>query len=162
MNRIIFNPPRPELTDEMRYAAALEFARDNPTVQVGIQAKQIAKEIAACDVDCWTNAYELAKELESYHDWDVGADTVATLDNYDIYLRKHLKAAEKQWAEDNNIQPPFPIGTVVQFYGRRTGEITSISKYDAAAYEIKEEGKPENYRAIVKFENCLLPEKGDK
>lgn len=159
MNQIQFDPPRPECTAEIIRVAALEFSQANPGIQEEMGTDEIAADLAK---HCYrfNDGYELARNLEEYEGWDIDTITVGLLDSFDSYLSKHIKFLEEKWQQDNDIKPPFAIGTIVQCRhgGTSTGEISGISRYSVAAYEIKIPGEPENSRAIVKFEDCWLHE----
>jgi len=90
-------------------------------------------------------------------------DLVETLDSYSTYLHHRLERAKKQWAEENNIQPPYPVGSRVRSllqWNNITGTITGISQHHAACYEVKKDGsEPDGTtRRIIEFEAVELLE----
>ncbi|GGO89184.1 hypothetical protein GCM10011348_46340 [Marinobacterium nitratireducens] len=143
----MFNPPRPTVTDEIVREAAAEIAE-----KLGGSVDDIVKEYSYP-----MDGYELAKELEKWHYWNIGRDDIDTLDEVDFRVSDLLKKAQQEWAEAHNIQPPFPVGTRVMCRSRRnTGVIDSICDHSPAAYLIKADGhddEKDGYsRWVCKFE----------
>ena len=138
-------PTRPVVTEDMIRQAAEVVA-----TRLSANAEDIVSEYSYP-----MDGFELAKELMKWHNWDVSRDDLDILDEVDSLVEALLKEAEKQWFEQNNIQPPLPIGTHITL-----GEITGIYEYDVARYEVKELGQDgdENLlgRRIIKFEDAEL------
>ena len=135
---------RPKLTQELIAATATAFAARN-----GWDADQAADLARVCRSENM-DGYELAKELERVCYWMPNAQDVETLDNFGCDLREAHREACAAWARDNNVQPPLPIGTMTT-----RGEITGISKYSPASYEIRKPGDTEpTRRYIVRFEDA--------
>lgn len=165
VNRIVFNPPRPQINDEIKYTAALKLAKDNPELNEELSPEEIATIIVEIAVDCCSrDGYYLAKKLDDVYMWDIDAQSVEILDNYDHLVDAELKKAQKEWVKTNNIQPPFSIGTKVTFkwcYEKHVGVIEKISDFDPAFYLIKTDLKTESKTiTYVKkaFEDCWLAE----
>ena len=165
VNRIVFNPPRPQINDEIKYTAALKLAKDNPELNEELSPEEIATIIVEIAADCCSrDGYYLATELDDVYMWDIDAHSVEILDNYDHLVDAQLKKAQKEWVKTNNIQPPFSIGTKVTFkwcYEEHVGVIEKISDFDPAFYLIKTDLKTESKTiTYVKkaFEDCWLAE----
>lgn len=165
INRVVFNPPRPQINDEIKYTAALKLAKDNPELNEELSPEEIATIIVEIAADCCSrDGYYLAKELDDVYMWDIDAQSVEILDNYDHLVDAELKKAQKEWVKTNNIQPPFSIGTKVTFkwcYEEHVGVIEKISDFDPASYLIKTDLKTESETiTYVKkaFEDCWLAE----
>jgi len=114
-------------------------------------AKDLAKMSRNAD------GYEIAKELDSWHHWDCSKEMIDYLDNYGYAVSKLVEKAEAEWAKQNNIQPPVPVGERVSF-GEETGVITGISEWGAAKYLVARDDDPEAHtethrRRIVNFED---------
>lgn len=134
---------RPKVTPEMIAQAAQKLASENGWDSE--QVDDVAKHWRRC-----MNGYELAKELDTYCGWEIDVSDVEALDCIDSEVRGIHRAACWEWAKEHNVQPPLPIGTMTT-----RGEITGISKYDAAAYLIRENGEiNESRRLIVLFEDA--------
>ena len=156
---IIYDPPRPILNDDIKQAAAVNFVREHSNIQDQFDLVDLAFDIAeAHGTSMLMDDYELAKKLEDHFNWQINAQTVASLDDVSVYMRKRLREEERLWVKNHNIQPPFAIGTVVMFQhgGMFAGTITGISEHEPATYLIQKPGEPENCRAVVKFEDCWL------
>lgn len=101
------------------------------------------------------DGYELAKDLENYCCWEVSRQQLDELDEVEGNVNVLLLAAEKRWAEENNIQPPFPIGAMTTI-----GVITDVFEYRPATYLIKVHGQIDSpisrSRRVVKFEDVVL------
>ena len=135
---------RPKLTTELIAATAAAFAARN-----GWDADQAADLARVCRSDNM-DGYELAKALERVCYWMPTAQDVETLDNFGCDLREEHREACAAWARDNNVQPPLPIGAMTT-----RGEITGISTYSPASYEIRKPGDTEpTRRYIVCFEDA--------
>ncbi len=161
MQKIIYDPPRPILNDDIKQAAAVNFMKANSNIQDEFDLVDLAFDIAeAHGTSMLMDGYELAKKLEDHFNWQIDAQTVASLDDVSVYMRKRLQEEERLWVKNHNIQPPFAIGTVVvcRHGGILVGTITGIAEHEPAAYLIQIPGEPENSRAVVKFEDCWLGE----
>ena len=161
MQKIIYDPPRPILNDDIKQAAAVNFMKANSNIQDEFDLVDLAFDIAeAHGTSMLMDGYELAKKLEDHFYWQIDAQTVADLDNVSFYMRKQLQQEECLWVKNHNIQPQFAIGTVVvcRHGGILVGTITGISEHEPATYLIQIPGEPENSRAVVKFEDCWLGE----
>lgn len=135
---------RPAVTDEM-IEHALEVAADELSIDFDTLQNAYAYP---------TDGFELALELHSSHGIDIKRDDVDVLDAIDVNVECQHKALCKQWFEENNIQPPFPVGTEIE-----EGEITDIYEYEVAVYEVKVRGwKDDGSRRLIKFEDAKLPE----
>lgn len=102
------------------------------------------------------DGYHLARELDRYGGWDCNLDMAETLDGWSAACDEEIKAAQKEWAEANNIQPPFPVGArVVARWGGEDhpGTIENISTYDVARYGVKRDGETGNWLMVVNFED---------
>lgn len=151
--------PRPKYSNEIALAAAKKLAAElakedlieSGTVEAS--AQDIAKYARP-----YADGYEIARELEKFAWWECDLQIAETLDGWSSIVRSHIEAAEKEWAERNNIQPPFPCGTRVSLNSQETGTITEIYKYGAAKYCIAIDGDPDansskQARRIVNFED---------
>lgn len=135
---------RPIVNDEMKMAAARELA-----AKMGLgenSAEDIAQEYRH-----HMDGFALAKALDKWCSWDTSREEMEALDEMDVLVGKALKAAERQWFADNNIQPPFPIGTQIT-----RGLITGIYEHDIGRYLVKENGcTKEGRHLIIKFEDAV-------
>lgn len=134
---------RPKITRDLIAAAAATFC-----AHVGWDEQQAADlaHVAYAHMD----GYELAKALESSRYWSPTAQDVDTLDSFSHEIYEAHRQACAAWARDNNVQPPLPIGTMTT-----RGEITGISTYSPASYEIRKPGDTEpTRRYIVAFEDA--------
>ena len=135
---------RPKLTKELITATAAAFCERN-----GWDAEQAADLAGVCRSE-HMDGYELAKALEQRCYWSPTAMDVETLDTFSADLREALREARISWAHDNNVQPPFPVGTMTT-----RGEITGIYDHDGACYEIRKPGDANpTRRYIVPFEDA--------
>lgn len=139
--------PRPKVTDEMiRDVASTVLKKIYPA------DSDTAIENAAADIvrhySYPMDGYELALELNRYG-WDVSRDEMEELDAVDWHIRDALKEAEEQWFAASPMEPPFPIGAEIT-----RGLITGIYEYGPARYLVKEPGKSDSSRLIVKFEDA--------
>ena len=156
----MFNPPRPAINDEIVRKAAKTFTDEEFTclpddIEQTDSINHLVKHYAE-----HKTGYELAKDLELMEGWEIDADTVSVLDDFDDYVWNELKVSEKEWVENNNIRPPFEIRTEVEYLFDKcwkTGVITGIYQHRPACYTIKENGwddeKDGHVRNVVKWEH---------
>ena len=140
---------RPKITRELIAAAARKFCELEGWTEM--QAEDLARVCYSPHM----NGYDLAKDLDNLRGWSPTAQDVETLDNFKGYLREAHKQECIVWARDNNVIPPFPIGTMTT-----QGEIVGIFAHDVACYEMrKPDGLDPSWRYIVRFEDaCAAPE----
>ncbi|OFN62603.1 hypothetical protein [Eikenella sp. HMSC061C02] len=165
--KITYNPPRPSVNYEIKLQAAFEFLQAHPDIEPE-RVNQHSIEHMADDIAMHStissDGYELAKELDTRAGWEnIDMDLVETLDSYSMYLHHRLEREKKQWAAENNIQPPYPVGSRVRSllqWNNITGTITGISQHHAACYEVKKDGtEPDDTtRRIIEFEAVELLE----
>lgn len=142
-------PQRPAVTPEMIQAAATEFAK-----REGWDDDQAADLVRVYRRNM--GGYELAKELDDRCGWSITASDVESLDGFDFDVSEKHAAACKAWAEEHNIQPPLPLGTVTT-----RGTIESICHHSAATYLVCEPGREGQRRfLLVRFEDARAVEQG--
>lgn len=151
--------PRPTTaTEEMRIVAAKEIVSAMLVAGIDLDGDtdRLAKNIA--DAARWAfgrDGYHIAKLLDDRHGWEIDDLIVDELANFDSALSRQVKAAQADWAERNNIQPPYPVGTPVSatWGGKKiTGTIHEISGYHVASYSIACDDGRSGF-PIVKFED---------
>lgn len=148
-------------TEEIKTAAATEVAQE--LLKCGhLEDSELGQAIKdLCNMSCNDDGYEIAKELDDRYYWDCRMEMVDVLDGYGWAVRKRIEAAEKSWAEDNNITPPIPVGSRVTMERRgESGTITGVYEYGAAKYLIAIDGdkgakEPTRRRSIVNFEDVI-------
>jgi hypothetical protein len=151
---LMCNPPNPrprQLTDAMlREAGAMvirQFVKDG-----SLPAKELDEAI--CDLlsvtrhDRHMDGYEIAKILERYHHWTCNRDMLEIFDEFSINCGTLLEKAEIEWAAENPMGPPFPIGTTVKT-PHGNGQIEKVSKWHVARYIVGIEGR----HLVVMFED---------
>lgn len=134
---------RPKITRELIAAAAATFcARNGWDAQEAEDLVRVAR--------AYMDGYELAKALDSECGWSPTAQDVDTLDMFSHEINEAHRQACAAWAREQNVQPPLPVGTMTT-----RGEITGISSYSPASYEIRKPGDTEpTRRYIVPFEDA--------
>lgn len=150
-------PTRP--TEEMKLTAARKVVAEMRKYghieenEVEASVSDIAKHGRE-----YSDGYALAKTLDG-RGWDCNLEMAEELDNYGRYLRNEIEAAEKQWAADNNIQPPDLIGKPVKLKSGETGIVDGVYQYGPAKFTVKIDGDkeadgPSQSRRIVNFEDA--------
>lgn len=154
-------PPRPELTDEMKKAGALKAVQSGHLARVDEdEAEEFAVDIAKHYYH-GIDAYDLAKNMDTYGSWDVDSMFVDDMDQVDSYIQEIHREAIKDWADAYQPVPPFELGTeldVHSFEGPSHGVIDRIYEYDPAKYCVKMAGTAEGdtSRRLIKFEEAKL------
>lgn len=80
------------------------------------------------------------------YDWEFTADDWDKIQHFDFFVRDRLKEKELQWVKDNDIKPPFPVGSKVRlptYYDEAEGVIDRIYEYDPARYCVMTEKQAE-------------------
>lgn len=132
---------RPKITSEMILEAAEKIAG-----RLNADARTIANYYRP-----GMDGYELTRDLDLYAGWsDLTMSDVEILDEMDGIVLGIHRDAEKKWAEENDIQPSLPNGTLI-----KQGTIEGVCKYSAARYKVKEPGCTQDGRwLLVKFEDA--------
>lgn len=140
---------RPKITAEMIEAAAVrvaESAHSGPAFSV---STDWLVQLIVSKYSYPMDGYELAKALDGPIDPD--SEFVSDMDSMDGVVGDLHREAGWQWVRDNDIQPPLPVGAVIE-----QGEITGTSDFSPAAYEVKE--PDDNSHGIcvliVRYENA--------
>jgi len=132
---------RPTITPAMILEAAQQIA---PQLQGDAEA---LAEVYRHPMD----GYQIARELDRRLGWDLAMPDLEELDTMSCMVSELQRSAEKQWAEENYIQPPLPIGTATT-----KGVIEGVSDYMAAYYLVKEAGCMQKGRhLLVRFEDAV-------
>lgn len=146
-------PKRPTVTDEMVLAAAEVVAAKMSNADAATIAKHYQHSM---------DGFELAKALDKWAFWDTSREDMDALDEMEWLVDKALTDAEKQWAKQHSIAPPFPIGSRVRCPARdRYGVIDSLCDYSAASYLVTPEDQDKREQAgkarwVIKFEDAEL------
>ena len=113
----------------------------------------LAKDISRAYIP-HMDGYRLAKMMDDFG-WDVDSMFVEDMDVMWNNVRIIHDEAQRVWAKDKNIQPPYPIGTKTT-----RGEIVGIYEHGAAQYLIvptnHDDIKNGYRRLIVNFEDVVL------
>lgn len=145
-----FTPPPPMICEDIIKRAAREFYADNELEAFG-EVEQVAEDLCT-QFHPHIDGYDLAKRLEDHRGW-VGIDaiTVETLDNFECEVSELLREERKKWATDNNIKPPYPVGTRIT-----KGTIHSLYEHDAATYLVTPADycTNSNHHLLVRFEDA--------
>ncbi|WP_233115139.1 hypothetical protein [Aggregatibacter actinomycetemcomitans] len=179
--KVRFNPPRPNYNDagfveqtvhEFIKKYYPDYCDERDTVE-----EQYGNGIYYALINefgLYDDPEYLMKILIRDYSWDFSADTWDNIQQFDFFVRKKLKEKEQQWVKDNDIQPPFPVGSKVRMrecHGETEGVIARIYEYDPARYcvmtekqvqynkEMESLGKSERQGGwILKFEDVELIE----
>lgn len=146
-------PARPKATAEILLKAGQAIEEElSQHINWKGRCKGLATALAKISGAQHMNGYKLAKHLESDDSlYNIDMDAVEILDNFGAEVDELVQEQETQWAHDNNVQPPHPIGTVLTI-----GTITGIYEYSPALYKV-DEGKGENCLLLIKYENAITP-----
>lgn len=143
-------PPRPGKFSPEVVAAVAE--RLLPSVQEHLGDDSNGEELADlqaalgdCSYDPHWEGYKLAKCLDDHYYWGEVCDTrlCEILDNAETIAYKIRQALVADWVKANGIEPPYPVGTAVEFtsgWNKLTGKVAAIN-YGTAEYTVQEDGK---------------------
>lgn len=155
-------PPRPtRLTREALLIVARKVIglvnEADPDMQIDID-EMIEDLIKVAGDNVNADGYDIAHDLERRFWWAPNAAIVEALDEWSSHASDALHEMEKAWAAEHNIQPPHPIGTMVSFHGgRNRGEITGLSGYHAAKYEILADNETQPSRRYIAAFELVTP-----
>jgi hypothetical protein len=150
--------PRPKaLTPEMLLSIGTELASmlaksgHIDTDQIEASAADIAK-VGRRHID----GYELAKALDDRCYWDCNLMMADDLDAFSSLADDRIKAAQREWADRNNVQPPYPIGTKVKNKRGEVGVLDEVYSHGVAQYLVKmDDEKRPTCRSILFFEDVM-------
>ena len=132
--------PRPTITHEMKLAAAMQVAKNLDG----------DAEVIATAYSYPMDGYQLARELDDRHYWNISASDVEELDQMDCLVRHELERAEKEWVEREAITPKLAVGTTI-----KKGVVAGVSEHSPARYKVKEHGCQQNGRfLLIRFEDA--------
>lgn len=137
-------PPRPAVTDDMKRAAATELVNEQVWPDACIE--DIVSEFTP-----GMDGFDLAKNLDKWKGWSTSRSDMEALDDMETKVDELLRAAEKTWVSEYDVQPPLPIGTRVK-HRHVTGVITGICDHWSARYLVKEDGQDDEsaaYRRVI-------------
>lgn len=177
--KITFNPPRPRWDDEgFALEAVHAFIKKyypNYYQEDALTATQFDNGLYESLIEefyLYNDPEALMQTLIKYHGWEFTREDWENIDCFYNVVDDLLKAREKRWAEENHIQPPFPIGSTVRLpahYDEKFGVISKVYEYDVARYciltesqvkfnqEREAQGKTEQKGGyIIKFEDVEL------
>lgn len=137
---------RPPITEEMIRQVTDEIARQYEIGDPDVLPRHYRNHM---------DGIELAFELSKFEGWDYGHETdrdfIDELDTISTRVDRIHREAVKQWFEENDIQPPYPVGTQIT-----QGVIDGIDEYGIARYKVKrpeDEGKQS--WLLVNFEDAV-------
>ncbi|HAS6095351.1 TPA: hypothetical protein I7145_11955 [Vibrio vulnificus] len=155
-------PPRPELTDEMKKAGALKAVQSGRLARVDEdEAEEFAVDIAKHYYH-GIDAYDLAKNMDTYGNWDVDSMFVDDMERVGSYIQEIHRDAIKSWDETYQPAPPFELGVELHVHSLPTnvhgGVIDGVCQYIPATYLVKmnERAEGDTSRRLVKFEEAKL------
>ena len=155
-------PPRPELTNEMKKAGALKAVQSGHLARVDEdEAEEFAVDIAKHYYH-GIDAYDLAKNMDTYGSWNVDSMFVDDMEQVDAYIQEIHSEAVECWGKTYNPTPPFELGTELEAYSfstnRHGGVIDGICEHTPAMYLVKMHDRPEDdtSRRLIKFEEAKL------
>lgn len=145
-------PQRPKITAEIIKKAA-EQTSYLTHLDDEIQKKLAELIIRKCNPK--DNGYRIARNIEYELDLEteLSMEFVETMDEFQYLVSNFYAQACQEWVEENNIQPPFSVGTTIT-----EGEITAISATSPAYYLVKPHGHDDaisNRRLLIKFEDAV-------
>ncbi|EHK89845.1 hypothetical protein [Aggregatibacter actinomycetemcomitans] len=181
MKKVTFNPPRPTIYDQGFVEQTVhEFIKkyypdyydEKDTVEE--QYRNGIYYALINEFGLYDDPEYLMKILIRDYSWDFSADTWDKLQHFDFFVINKIKEKEQQWVKDNDIRPPFPVGSKVRMgacHGETEGIIDRIYEYEPARYCVMTEkqvqynkkmeslGKTERQGGwILKFEDVELIE----
>jgi len=132
------NRPYYDFTNEEIRNVAQESFED-------LQSNFESSSISANDIytvikdDFSMNGYEYAKELEDRGANAIDSIIVNALDNISYNFDELNKTKVKDWVLDNNIEPSFRVGDLVEYknHGNIIQEVIKSIDYEKALYHIR-------------------------
>lgn len=154
MNTDIEKPPRPVITYDIINQAAQRTAFLVPELNRN-QAIELANAIIQCYLPMH-NGFELTKELEKIRfgfNLNFDLSLVEAMDEMNLNVDSLLRDAYQRWVIDYDIQPPLPIGSLIE-----QGEITGIYDHSTAHYLVKRPDQDDSIdksRLLIRFEDAV-------
>ncbi|WP_422444153.1 hypothetical protein [Endozoicomonas sp. ALB091] len=143
---------RPEVTPEIIMKAAEKTAAETSNLSLEEKA-ELANAIVQV-YRTYMNGFDLAKALDRNGWDDIDTMFVEDIDAMGFNVDTIHKEVCFAWVKENNIQPPFEIGTTLDI-----GVITGISDHMPAYFEVKltghDDAKDGYSRRLLKFEDAV-------
>lgn len=95
-----------------------------------------------------SDGYEIGKYLDTHYGWDVDLQFVNALDDLDYIANDYLQKERKKWFEENNVEPPYEIGTQLD-----KGTIVGIDTYYSGYYLVQQNNDSIG-KLLIKFEDA--------
>lgn len=172
VNHVTYNPLRPKITNDIKFRIALEIAEKYPELNNELSKNDIATAIVkVIDNKIKFDGYEIARKLDSFENWAISTKTVNILEQFSNQLQDEQIRLQTEWAQTNNILPPFPIGTKVKFillfiYPAIEGTIIQISDEYPASYKVQFRSdiinNGEDINMTIYYEDCWLSDEESK
>lgn len=143
-------PPRPQATQDDFLNAARQVEKNlNQYADWKDDCNGLATAIAAIPGAHHMDGYALAKALERTMTlFDPDAIAVEELNAYGTLVSNLLERRQMQWAGENKVQAPHPIGTKLT-----QGTITDLNKYGSAEYLV--DFGHRHARQVIKYEDAV-------
>ncbi len=165
MTMTVAAEPCPRTPTQEQYRSIADTLLDS-LIERGLKSTA-EREASSCDIarvisklGPFADGYTIARQLEERSGWDCDLQIAAALDDFSELRAIEVRRLRAEWAARNDVKPQFAIGSRVSFGPAmlEKGEITGVSKYTPAAYEIAVDGdasagEPHNRRRIVHFED---------
>lgn len=140
----MFNPPRPEIDDDIRQKAAERFIRKFPDIQEQYDESEIINQLVSASR--WADdGYRMAKELEFCFSWEIDFNTVEELDSFNSFVRTALEAAEKPGQKKTGYSrrwPPEPRLLISEDGNRKQAKFPASINSGLPATPSKKTGHP--------------------
>jgi hypothetical protein len=138
-------------TDEMRRRVALQIAA---RLKDCGPPDEVAADIIRVTRHGWhQDGYQLARDLDRTCSWECDLGVAEELDNFSGLCDLELDVAVRQWAVENPMEPPFPIGSLVKTPSQGVGTIVGVCQYSPASYRVRTPGLNEKSAWIIPFED---------
>jgi hypothetical protein len=137
-------PKRPAITSELVLKALA-----GKCVGFSFTAEQFVSQYSR-----FKDSYEIARDMDRRYSCDLSREDLDDIDDMIGHVDNYHREVVKQWFAENDIQPPYAIGSTLT-----RGLITGIYEYEPATYLVKEPGCTNPTRSLlIKFEDAVLAE----
>ena len=138
---------RPEITKEI-----IEEAARKIVTAMGLDEEHVADIVEVYNHSWRMDGYEIAKALDDEFHWHIDMDAVVELDGIGSLIEHLHREACRQWVQENDIQPPYPVGSQLT-----KGVVTGISDFLPAYYLVQPPDDADSSgRLLIRFEDAVL------
>ena len=147
---------RPRVATEAMRRDAAESVVADISGDIGNKSEAVDDILAVTRRNQHMDGYQIARELERCKHWDCDMEIAEALDGFASACSMAVYEAQKKWAAENPIEPPFPVGTTVKT-PHGVGAIDRVYEHGPHQYVVPLKGM----MLVINFEDVSVVDDKD-